>query len=565
MKTKRIIALLLVAVLSLGILASCGGSETTSSVKELVPLSISDVYKSGIDWDAVSERDAVFTQVSDYEFLGSKNIIRSPSNYVIYENTNVDPIKYVIYNLYLEKEICSVEKDKIEDVHESIECTPYYVSIVTTDENGNETTTVYSNKGDVLYTTDGYYSIDIDEYEYTPFLQIGNKLYKINYKDSTLTEAATLPAIWDDGEHLIEIDDAFVSINGNSVVYYNKTTLDIIASYVLPFYYDDYRISLLENGNAFIQTETELDDSAVEFDVYGLYDEQQVKYDIDCFIFNYSDKSIKEIEFDSYVIVPQVLMNKYYEYESEISFHDIFNEDIKNISYAIKVENHRVDPSHYYVVSLSNDGEIEGYINSQVDYQQNILQNWGNYFITSNNFATYILDRSGNVVKQIHSTSVDFCDFGIYDYAEHKIYNEKLELVKDFSDCSIHAVENSYILYSTEDSEGNESFYFYTKAGDKKVAIPAGFEHYGDYSNMYTELVSDSLFCFTVYSYNEETYESTYKYRYYNNEGTFLFESDYSYSYYKTFDGFAIIRAYNYGAGNYVYKKVVAAKTTAAQ
>ena len=567
MKTKRIVALLLVAVLSLGILASCGGSDcdTTSAVKELEPLSISDVYNSDIDWDSLSENDPVFTQISDYEFLGNKEIVLASSDYVVYENTTVDPIKYVIYNLRLEKEVCSIDESKIDD-EDDIVCTRYYVSIVTIDENDKATTTVYSNKGDIIYTTDGYYSIDEDEYEESFFCRIGDKLYRKNPKDCTLTAVATLPAIWENPGNLVEIDDAFVSVNDYSIAYYSKTNFDIIASYIVPGYYDDSSIALLANGDALIQTTTYLDDSALEFDVYEFDEDENLKCNIDNFIFSYSDNSIKEIDFGSYLIIPQILTNKLMDVESDFAFYSLFNEDIENIAYAVKVENHHPDISNIYVVSLNNDGEIAGHINSQVDHQEAMIEPWGNYLIVSNPFATFILDRDGNVVKQIHSDSVNFHDFGIYDYDNRKIYNEKLEVIKDFEDCSIHESDNSYIIYSTVDGEGNESYYFYTKAGDKKIAIPAGFEFYNDYYSVaYDVILSGSLFCFTVYSYNEETYETTYKYRYYNNEGTFLFESDYRYSRYKSFEDYAIIRAYNSAAGNYVYKKAVAAQPSVAQ
>ena len=561
MKAKRIIALLLVTVLSLGVLASCGSSDSDSADAKLDALSISEIYKEGAKWnDLVESEDLTYTQISDYTFLAEKQIVRTSSNYVIYENTAVDPLKYVVYNLALEKEVCSVEASKVSDTWEDINCSKYYVTIMTTDENGKESTTVYSNKGDVLYKTDGDYSVDSME----NFCRIGDKLYKKNYKDYTLTEIATLPAIWSEVEDLYILDDAYAVLHDNSVAYYNKTNFDFITAYVVPSNYDEFKLYLLGNGNVLIQTFTFLEDDEVEFDYYYSTDSISQKCNVDYYIYDYSDKTTEEVDFGSYLLIPYFLMNKnlhpFSEYGYE--FYDFINNDVENAAYFCKIVNHRIDSTQSYIVSLDNDGTMVGYANSQVEYQYSVPDAWGEYFTVDTEFATYILDKNGKVLKQIHSDDVSFCDYGIYDFETEKIYNVNLELVKDLSKYEIIERNDKFVMYSEKDSEGKESYYFFSKAGTKKVTLPAGFELYYefDYSSYdyscYYEVLSDEIYRFSLYSYNGETQETKYKYYYYNNEGTFLFESTLDYDYYRTFDSFAIIKAYNSETGKDIYKKI---------
>ena len=194
MKMRKIISLLLVAVLSLGVLASCGGSGSASANDELKALSLSDLFKEDADFNILyaDEDYTTYTQVLDYDFFSDKEILKKQSNYVVYENTSVDPIKYVVYNLALEKEICSIEASKIYD-ESDISLYTYYVTVVTTNENYDTTTTVYSSNGDVICTVDGDSCYIENTYDYC---RIENKLYKKNAKDYTLTEVCTLPDIW---------------------------------------------------------------------------------------------------------------------------------------------------------------------------------------------------------------------------------------------------------------------------------------------------------------------------------------------------------------------------------
>ena len=560
MKAKRIIALLLVTVLSLGVLASCGSDTAADNSGELKKLSISDVYNADVDFYAYMENNKTYTSHTNYTFLSEKSVLDDSDIFVLYENTSVDPIKYTVYNLALEKEVFSIETSKAVD----IELDDYYFSVVAVDENGKEKTTVYNNNGETIYTTDGYY--DPDSFG-GMFLRIGNSVYSTN-PDYSLTKICELPTIIDgDIEYMqfIALDDAYLIVDTDedgdvySIAYYSKD-FKLISAYMPNSYFDDFNCAILANGNALITGIEYLEEDATEFDFYGDGEKVKVSY----FIFDYKENSTTEIDLGDYVLMGSWIMNELvYSYiSSDVDFYDIFNEDVENIATLYKINNQHIDYSMSYDAVINNDGTIVGYVNSQVPYQYESAQPWGNYYVAYTDFASYILDKDGDVLLEIPSNDIEFTEYGIYDRDADKLYSfnestKSLDLVKDFSDFYIRVQEDDFMLYSNynEVSELTD-YYFYSKTGgEKKVAVPQGFEIFVNY-NAYYEVLSDELFSFTMYSYNEETYEYTYEYHYYNNEGTLLFKSELDYDYYKTFDSFAIIEAYNSETGKYVYKKI---------
>ncbi len=571
MKAKRIIALLLTAVLSLGVLASCGDSNSAADNSgELKKLSISDVYNTDVDFSAYMENSKTYTSSTDYTFLAEKSVLDDSDIFVLYENTSVDPVKYTVYNLALEKEVLSVEASKVAD----IELDNYYFSVVTIDENGKEKTTVYNNNGEAIYTTDGYYAPDIIG---GVFHRIGNSVYSAS-SEYSLTKICDLPTIIDgDIENMgfLVLDDAYLMIDEAGCAYYSKD-FKLISAYIPDSYFDDFNYAILANGNVLITGTEYLEEDATEFDFYEYDEKVKVSY----FIFDYKENSTTEIDLGDYLLADGWIMNElFYSYMSNggVDFYDIFNEDVENIATLYKINNQHIDYTTSYEVVMDNDGTIVGYSNSQVPYQDASAQPWGNYYVTQTYFATYILDKDGDILLEIPSNDLYFTEYGIYDYNADKLYSfnestKSLELVKDFSDCYIEVQEYDFMLYSKHNEEsGLTDYYFYSKTGgEKKVAVPQGFEFYYDnydYSRddyiCYDEVLSNELFCFMMYSYNEETYEYTYEYHYYNNEGTLLFKSELEYDSYKTFDSFSIIEAYNYETGKYVYKKLSVAAPVA--
>lgn len=560
MKAKRIIALLLVAVLSLGVLASCGSSDSTADNSgELEKLSISDVYNTETDFSAYMENNKTYTTQTDYTFLAEKSVLDDSDIFVLYENTSVDPIKYTVYNIALEKEVLSVEASKVAD----IDLDNDYFSVVTVDGNGKEKTTVYNNKGETIYTTDGYYTPDSFG---GMFLRIGNSVYSTGAEYS-LTKICDLPPIIDgdiEDMQFFVLDDAYLMIDEDYTIAYYGKDYKLISAYV-PAGFDDIDFSILANGNALITGTEYLEDDAADFDFYDYESGEKVKIKVSYFIFDYKENSTTEIDLGDYVLADNWVMNELlYSYLSidDAKFYDIYNGDVENIATLYKINNQHIDYSMSYDAVINNDGTIVGYVNSQVPYQNRSAQPWGNYYVVETYFASYILDKDGDVLLEIPSNDIEFTEYGIYDRDADKLYSfnestKSLDLVKDFSDFYVRVQEDDFMLYSkyNEVSELTD-YYFYSKTGgEKKVAIPQGFEIFVDY-NAYYEVLSDELFSFTMYSYNEETYEYTYEYHYYNNEGTLVFKSSLDYDYYKTFDSFAIIEAYNSETGKHVYKKI---------
>lgn len=562
MKVKRILALLLVAVLSLGALTACSAGESASA-DELKKLSISDVYNT--DEILLNERQAselTYTYQSDYTFLDDKEICDGNGNIVIYKDpTSTEAVKYVIYDVAKDKTVLTVEESKITSVDE-IELKNYYIIIPTIDAQENVKYNVYSYHGDLILTSDDY----VYSSTYGEFIMINESaVYELNRTTGEIKKVLDLPAIMDDNlfdeELFLLFDDTILFKSEEDDAYrYYTTDFKLISAYVIPEYVDECDVLILDNGNLLVAIYEYLDDDAVEFDVY--YDDE--KCNVSYLIYDYKSGDTEEIDFGPYyldtdsILLNELLFRLNYSGSSEdVEFHDYFKNGIENIGTFYKAENKHVDTNTIYELAFDNDGKIVGQINAQVPYQNYVLNVWGNYFLAMNDFATYVLNEDGDILLEIPSNDIYFYDYGIYDYENSKLYSfnestKSLELIKDLSEYQIKYYGDSYMLYQKYDEDGNYQYFFYTKEhGEVKVQVPTGFEITNLEITVYGE-----IFSFSTYSYNEELGEEALIYQYYNNAGALLFKSENKYrnAYVYSEDGVFLYTTLN--DGSQAYKKV---------
>jgi len=540
MKKRKLISLLLVALLSLATLSSCIGND--SSDGESGMLSFSDVFNLDYQNNVDSER---FTSVADYTFLSDKQVFDNEKLYAAQLNTNVDPAIFTLYSIPLEKQVLSIEASKIANIND-IKLETYYFTLYTEDENGNGKTTVYTTGGEVIHEAEGKYTpMRISDY-----ILIGNSLYDTVSKDYSLEKICELPEIIDSDfaeMNFFAFDDAYIIYNETRYAYFDKE-FKLISIYDKPKGVDDFDIALLGNGNLLIGTYELVPEDSEDFDFYDDGDKMKLTY----FIFDYEDGITEEVDFGDYII--ESLLS---ELIISDAFNNAFTDRVENIGMAYKIVNKTVDYSSPITLIVNNDGTVEGEVG--VDGKKIYSASaWGEYFVGVNEFVTYIFDEDGDVLLEIPSNNLKFYEYGIYDKDTKKLYSfdgESLVLFKDFSKTYvIDSLENNYALYYEYSESGDEIYYFYTaEGGEKKISAPTGSTIYS-----MTEMLGDRVFVSEIHTYNQETDKTAKAYYYYNREGSLLFSSEYKYSYYRDYEGFTLIKASKDDV--VVYKKLITAQ-----
>lgn len=556
MKIARIIALLLVAVMALGIFAAC--NEEPAPVDPNAPpkaLKISEIYKEGVDMVAIEQAlgygDNLYSSVEDFTALDGKNIVEKSGSLMYYLNANVDPAKYTVYNIETATDLVTFTVESFVD----IEFDDVFFTVMTYETASNTSkSTVYNLKGEKLFETFGSYEPDEIANGY---YRIGNAIYKETYNDE-LVKVADVPMFFDvDFDELYPIEGGFVAINDYVIAYYDSA-FNPVTEYEVPGYYDDVDISILADGKAFIFATIEEDvygdtyDVIVQHEEYvaGEYVTVTEKLTIDYLLFNQKDGSVTALTgLDGYFIEDELMNAVTYTDEMPVGFYDIYNTGIVNIAYAAKITNKRIDNSLPVVLNIDNDGNIKGQLNAQVANQEFEPSHAGDYYMVSTPSTTYILNKDGSVVKKFATDYLYEGKYGYYDSYAKIVYNKNFEPIKDLSAYEVQNYYNDYILYCNYDANGKKNYFVWSDAGEKQIALTAN-----EIITSYSEVDYDGLYKLTI----ENTEDGTTKYRYYNYQGTLLFESNYSYSTYVYGDNFVIISASDWVDGAYktYYKKI---------
>jgi hypothetical protein len=553
MKFTKILALLLVAVMALGIFASC--EEETVPVDPNAPpkaLKISEIYKDGVDFDALMDSmgygDKLYTSVEDYTGLDGKNVQSKSGKLMYYRNDNLDPAKYVVHNFETNTDVFSVA---VDDTY-SIRLSSNYFTVVTYEANDiSLKTTVYNVKGEKLYETFGDYTVSSS---YGNLIQIGTAIYEVTYNDE-LVKLVDVPMFFDvDVEDLVKTENGFVMVDDEYVVYYDNQ-LNVTAECVAPGNYDDVETSLLADGKAFMVATREEDAYGDTYDVIYTGEEYNgttsievtKKMTVDYFIFNPKDgKTTQVTTLDNYLI-EYVDMNALTMRGYPIGFYDMYASGIANIVRAYKITNRRIDESVPVLLNMDNDANVKGQLNALVANQYYLAQPSGNYFVVETAYTTYILNKDGSVAKKFATDYVDATEFGYYDSNTKIVYKKNFEVLKDLSSYNVIESGNTCMVYYNYDANGNACYYMLSDAGEKQIALGANTTFVDFYELMYNEVYEMKV-----------SVDGTTKYRYYNYQGTMLFESDYEYATYITTDSFVILKATGYVNGEYktFYKKI---------
>ena len=417
MKKIRLIGIISVVLLAAMLLASCGTSASLTKVLNKNYDITDDLYASqgkiaeldGFTYLNSTDALALFSDTNDngmtvqkiFSFLEGKviatytnsdsktyliNLCDDVAAYVLVENTLetkeiIIPKSEAVYKLYNAKgeEIAAAPKD-----------TPAYVSSVTDD----------------LFIFD-------------------NVLYSVD-KDGAIAKKADIPEYLSVDNINYAIDDYYYEKNGDSVSVYNED-FELLSYWEMPGYAEG-NISILNNGDIFVQYTYELADDAKKFDLI----EDGTKYDLTTLIVD--AKTGKEKEIDADFVVMAVHPNaELYDKDADKADNE-YTDKFENIAYIVYIENQRIDTDSYRnfdIVLFGNNGKVGASIKVVDEQAPGLPIKIGEdrYYVSLKTGDIVIVNSKKKEIATLDRGSVDIV--AGYIVGEKKIYNLDLEVVYD--------------------------------------------------------------------------------------------------------------------------------------
>ncbi len=272
----------------------------------------------------------------------------------------------------------------------------------------------------------------------------------------------------------------------------------------------EFTIVPLNNEDVLIQYKKLLHPDAEEYDLYTQSLARIDKYDLVTEIYSITDKTSKEIEFDS------VILNAF-SYKSTVDDDGTseYLESFENIVFTMPIEDQQINESSakLEINLLSNDGTI-GKSLKLTEYQTDLPYMFaeGIYKIeTIYGFA--LIDLEGNVITQITGANITDStnDYLVTDYG---IYDNNYNLVYAFGENNAEymgILDNTIFVKQYAAADNTDDY--------KIISFRAGVQT--DILNHNSAVAKNPIFADADFMYaisNPETNE----YSYYNSEGTAL-------------------------------------------
>lgn len=264
---------------------------------------------------------------------------------------------------------------------------------------------------------------------------------------------------------------------------------DLVAYYAIPAGCSSEGFGVLSNGNVVIQYMRELPFDASEYDIF----EDGTKYNLTTIIFNISDSSTKEIEFNWFI-------EDVYNFATESDMEDVFAEgSIDNVIFMYPIVDKAVDTNNEVFANCNSEMEVLNYLGGEIQNQAGIV-----YPIAKNRFVAYnkgrqsfLLNENKEVIGEI--TGLYFDDeFNLFVKGS-KYYDLDLKFVFDSAEIKCTEIYSGvdYSLYRETKKEGPRyvaTYYVLRGATMKKLDLPetaSNFKYYERYFQ-YNYSVTDS-------------------------------------------------------------------------
>ena len=377
--------------------------------------------------------------------------LNTEGNLVVFKN---DYYNYAVYDIDQNKIIASFSN--VSDVSITwifnADGTPISV-ILTTAKSGK--TELYDHNGTYVATandTVSYLNCNLG------FFEFGDNIYRINDDKSisTVGKIAFLPDI----SKLTDYAAGYYYIKNYSSIYVYDNNLVPVSSWREYNSHDSSSIFVLSNGNVLIQASHVLPLDAKRY----TYSEGDTKYLLTSYIMNPKNGKTKTVNLDYVVSWASIVPNGHFSKKS-----------IKNVATIYPIENKRLLNNKQNIVSLTNNGRINGYLFTDlVDCGsiENVAQINDNTVIYKSK-AGYacVADMNGEILAILgnYNSFVENIQYSNQNHIviDNIIYDWNLNTEYDLSEEGMtvaHCTNNCIILKNTIE----DAYYLYNKNGHVK-------------------------------------------------------------------------------------------------
>lgn len=385
------------------------------------------------------------------------------------------------------------------------------------------------------------------------FRTADNVLWEIDAMGEASRIADNMPAYNEAVNYTHKINGNYYVYNSGNVTVYDPV-FNVIGHVEYPMYGDvNVGSEVFVGPEAFV-----LADGKVFYQTFALVSDTDKNYDV-CLVG--SDEKLIKLKIRDFIIDPikgttkkiacgYMLTYVYNRINAEGSL-AAYSDDVKNIAFAVKIEDKTIDMTEFSMYNLGNDGKFGKSLNL-VKYQKEPMSTVdGKYFLVSS--ATGVISVFDAKLKKVTSYPESAFDnlekHGkylydsdkqiIFDYALNKVYeakkNDKGEFTEEIDILDVGSSDCRIVIYEYADDDAKFSVFengekkqlkVFNSGGDEELARNGTSEYFGrNHGGQF----------FATYV------NSTSKYHYYNFDGTELFTSDYKLFGYSVVGGCSVI------------------------
>ncbi len=492
MKKTKLLSLLLIAVLSVGILASCSDISATKLHKMInkdYEKSTEAATAQNVSADGTEyARNDAFVAFYDSTDNGSYSLISTVSGKQVADLSNTATVKYNIVTVGEDAAIVTETKEgsdgKTETTYKLYDSQGEIASISSPDYKAIGALVIF---GDAMYIADAKTGALSKFGDYAPYAAIPN-VYAYN-------------------------DEFIFETYSDDINVYSRETLELLSNYTKPSYASNYDFFILNNGNILIQY-------MVEYERYGDEDDYDVllngyqKMDLLTLIMNPENGKIKDIDCDYIVTELEARSLKYP--GDDYDYFGILDEDIENIALLKPIEDKRInsDEKALFMAEITNKGKIKDAMKlDNGELCGNVEKLDDTHYLAYTTIGNiYVVNEDSEIIKRLNENTLSV---GKYFFVEDEgLYDLDLNLIAKFESTSASTVnalplDSAVILVETSVSSTDSTvkLTMYTNDGSKVIYDGKGssvsdVDSIESVDVFYIETVSDDGALTTKY-YNE--------------------------------------------------------------
>ncbi len=503
-----------------------------------------------------------YTITVDDDYSYKTSVYSKTKNYVYAPNGDtviVLTVKYTVEASYLERHesyyVSAFDDyihDYLYDFAPELKKTTYTINVYNASDTTKPIQTVNSNtikswinQGDFDYYFDSIVIQNLpviatsydNEYIAEDLFVNNGKIYRCDNDDNvTFVRDVGLTNI----ESWYEKANDYYIASGEATLTLFDSNLKPIATYEFPSYALNQDYYVLNSGNVWIQYHVQLDEDATEYDIFDP-DWGNEKYDVVTLILSAQNGAVTEINANYTIETLETAKS------SDPDYNNYYNASISNLALVYYIKDGRLNTAETAcdIVALDDNGTITKSL-KLFDTWASLPSNIGNgYFVAYTTYGTYmVMDKDSNVITD----NMGFSSYvsgmlSTYDYVfmSDGIYNTAGEKVYDLSQkdawCECLDYERNIAFFSYLDTDGMKKYKLFNNGTVTDIGQIDAIGESTNNNGTYLQYVGLTVFGYYTESVTETENDTTYTYKYYSADGTWLATTHYELYGVAFFDG----------------------------